>query len=106
VSPTPRIRPALLDQAHSGRRGASVVHRRLLRVVRTDPRDYAPDGSVEHEGADCSGGCRWYLPLAGPLGADWGVCANRLSHRAGLLTFEHQGCGQFEASLDVEDDRG
>jgi hypothetical protein len=23
---------------------------------------------------------------------DWGVCGNPRSHRAALLTFEHQGC--------------
>jgi hypothetical protein len=27
---------------------------------------------------------------------DWGVCANPASPRLGLLTFEHQGCPQFE----------
>ena len=30
---------------------------------------------------------------------DWGVCANPKSPRAGLLTFEHQGCPEF-AALD------
>ena len=38
----------------------------------------------------------WDAILAGPLGADWGVCMNQRSPRAGLLTFEHQGCPQFE----------
>jgi len=28
---------------------------------------------------------------------DWGVCANPKSPRAGLLTFEHQGCPAFTA---------
>jgi hypothetical protein len=45
---------------------------------------------------DCSGGCRWYHILAGRRGQDWGVCANPRSPRAGLLTFEHQGCREFE----------
>ena len=48
--------------------------------------------------ADCSCGCRWYRKLAGPLGWNWGVCANPRSHRCGLLTFEHQGCLHFEAT--------
>ncbi|MGH7577399.1 MAG: DUF3027 domain-containing protein, partial [Longimicrobiales bacterium] len=47
---------------------------------------------------DCSSGCQFYLPLDGELGADWGVCTNPASHRAGKLTFEHQGCPQFEAA--------
>jgi hypothetical protein len=34
--------------------------------------------------------------LIGPASLDWGVCGNPRSHRAGLLTFEHQGCGEFE----------
>jgi hypothetical protein len=41
-------------------------------------------------------GCRWYVKLQGSLGHDWGVCTNAQSHRCGLLTFEHQGCQQFE----------
>jgi len=46
--------------------------------------------------ADCSCGCRHYVPLEGKEGADWGVCTNPRSPRAGLLTFEHQGCEFFE----------
>ena len=47
------------------------------------------------EAADCSCGCKHYVTLAGALGADWGVCTNPWSPRAGLLTFEHQGCEFF-----------
>jgi hypothetical protein len=46
--------------------------------------------------SDCSGGCEWYHTLIGPASLDWGVCGNPVSHRAGLLTFEHQGCPEFE----------
>jgi hypothetical protein len=49
---------------------------------------------------DCSCGCRHFLPLQGQLGHDWGVCANSKSPRAGLLTFEHQGCAEFEAEAE------
>lgn len=65
------------------------------------PTDFAPYGDVErgqvtnYEG-DCSSGCRWFHVLAGTRGQDWGVCANSESPRAGLLTFEHQGCLYFE----------
>lgn len=41
---------------------------------------------------------RWYYILGGQLGQDWGICANPESPRAGLLTFEHQGCPQYEAN--------
>jgi hypothetical protein len=35
--------------------------------------------------------------LTGDVGLDWGICANAKSPRAGLLTFEHQGCPDFES---------
>jgi hypothetical protein len=83
-------------------------HRHLLSIVKYAALDYAPygdddrdlpnaDGSGAH---DCSCGCRFYRPLEGALGSDWGVCANPMSHRAGLLTFEHQGCRQFASDED------
>jgi hypothetical protein len=41
--------------------------------------------------------CIHFLKLPGKPGLDWGVCANPVSPRVGLLTFEHQGCEQFES---------
>lgn len=79
-------------------------HEELRAVLRCLPDDWEgygetprvrPDGSW---GADCSMDCRWYAKLAGQLGQDWGVCTNPQSHRAGLLTFEHQGCPHHERS--------
>ncbi len=82
-------------------------HKHLQLIVRRLPDDWAPYGSTPRDGgdgqswgSDCSQGCRFFLPLAGPLGNDWGACGNPLSHRAGLLTFEHQGCGKFERPGD------
>jgi len=46
---------------------------------------------------DCSCGCKWFHPLEGKEGADWGVCLNDESARGGFLTFEHMGCGKFES---------
>jgi hypothetical protein len=37
------------------------------------------------------------VKLANEIGNDWGVCSNPESPRAGLLTFEHQGCTAFQA---------
>jgi hypothetical protein len=31
-----------------------------------------------------------------PALLDWGACGNPAIHRAGLLTFEHQDCPEFE----------
>lgn len=81
------------------------LHGHLLKLVKRLPTDFEPYGERDRETAepsgDCSCGCRHFVPLAGDLGFDWGVCANAASPRSGLLTFEHQGCPQFEA----EDDR-
>jgi hypothetical protein len=69
----------------------------MWRVVHQLPEDYESNGNTPREDAsDCSCGCRYFIKLAGPLGMDWGICANPASHRAGLLTFEHQGCLAFE----------
>jgi hypothetical protein len=46
-------------------------------------------------GGDCFGGCKWLHTLSGPASLDWGVCGNPASHRAGLLTFAHQGRPEF-----------
>jgi hypothetical protein len=74
------------------------THADLRAVCTATDDDYAPYGTAERGDApDCSWGCRWAVRLAGALGADWLVCANPRSHRRGLLTFEHQGCGAFEA---------
>ncbi len=81
------------------------LHEHLLKLVKKLPTDFEPFGERDREtaepSADCSCGCRHFLPLAGELGFDWGVCANPASPRSGLLTFEHQGCPQFEAEDDL-----
>lgn len=76
-------------------------HKRLRMVLITRIEDYDPWGLNKrwrdpHQAyPDCSCGCRFFVPLDGALGGDWGVCSNPESHRAGLLTFEHQGCQKF-----------
>jgi hypothetical protein len=76
------------------------LHRHLLEIVQRLPSDFEPYGCRSRDddwGPDCSCGCKYFLPLEGSLGMDWGVCANPASPRASLLTFEHQGCQSFEA---------
>ena len=72
------------------------LHNHLLSICRYLPSDFEPYGQRERNAPDCSCGCMHFLKLPGKLGMDWGVCANPASPRAGLLTFEHQGCEQFE----------
>lgn len=81
-----------------------ITHDDLWQVTKKLDEDYAPYGKLDREtafhgtwGMDCSSGCRFYAKLAGKLGGDWGVCTNPDSHRAGLLTFEHQGCAKAES---------
>lgn len=50
---------------------------------------------VDNFGVDCSCGCYYFIELQDS--GDWGVCCNPESPRAGLLTWEHQGCqGHFK----------
>ncbi len=46
------------------------------------------------------GGCFRYLRLLGPIGEDWGVCANGKSPFDGTVRFEHDGCDAFAAADD------
>ncbi len=74
-------------------------HEALWEVVKKLPTDFEPYGVRERLSEDCSSGCSWFHLLAGNRGQDWGVCANPKSPRAGLLTFEHQGCPEFEHDI-------
>ena len=81
----------------------------LRSIVKALPSDFEPWGERSRDedwSPDCSCGCRWFVPLEGMLRYDWGVCYNPASPRRGLLTFEHQGCQEFEdgdEDLDYED---
>ena len=88
-------------------------HERLFSVTKRLPTDYTDyGGDVERwaddgDYPDCSMGCKWFVPLEGVLGADWGVCSKLGAPRAGLLTFEHQtgrGCFEYgEEEIFTED---
>ncbi len=79
------------------------LHEHLLSIYRRLPSDFQPYGERErNDEPDCSVGCKYFLQLPGNLGTDWGVCINPVSPRAGLLTFEHQGCEQFESDETEE----
>jgi hypothetical protein len=75
-------------------------HEALWGVANKLSTDFEAYGKRERSGSvpseDCSCNCRWFPVLEGTRGMDWGVCANPKSPRAGLLTFEHMGCPQYE----------
>jgi uncharacterized Zn-finger protein len=79
-----------------GRDESPSLHEHLHTICRRLPSDFEPYGERERTGPDCSCGCRHFMKLPGKLGMDWGVCTNAASPRSGLLTFEHQGCEQFQ----------
>ena len=85
-----------------------ITHGELLKLVKHLDSDFEPYGKRSREadyGPDCSCGCRYFVPLEGNLGLDWWVCVNPKSPRCGLLTFEHQGCREFEEEDEAEKER-
>ena len=76
---------------------AELANEQLWHVCQRKPSDFEPYGQRTRLTAlDCSCGCKWFHTLSGPASKDWGGCGNPASPRAGLLTFEHQGCSEFE----------
>lgn len=72
-------------------------HEQLWDVCQRKATDFEPYGQrTRLTATDCSCGCKWFHILSGSASKDWGVCGNALSPRAGLLTFEHQGCPEYE----------
>lgn len=80
------------------------IHSNLFSVLKILPTDYQEYGGeikrwadVDKDYPDCSRGCKHFVKLDRNLGNDWGVCANKNSPRAGMLTWEHQtGVNCFE----------
>ncbi|MFG1722055.1 DUF3027 domain-containing protein [Micromonospora chalcea] len=69
------------------------IHRRW--VARRN-RDTAAAGYLERWYDEQCGSCRFWFPLAGELGSDYGACANGDSPFDGRVQFEHDGCDEFE----------
>ena len=75
------------------------IHRRWVAGVNRsgDENDARYDESWAWE--QC-GACRFWMPLAGTLGLDWGACANGASPFDRRVMFEHDGCEHFEGDPD------
>ena len=74
------------------------LHRLFWKVCRNQTAYWA---STDTQHPDCSCGCKWFVCLL--YMGDWGVCACPESPRAGLLTFEHMGCGHFKRGKSPEE---
>lgn len=82
-----------------------VTHEMFLKKTQNLPTDFAPYGTRDRDkdwAPDCSCGCLHFRTLDGLAGGDWGVCSNPKSPRAGLLTFEHAGCPQYEDEPEAD----
>ncbi len=85
---------------------SGLTHEHMLSLMVRLPSDFEPYGERSRETdwcPDCSCGCKWFAAIEGRLGSDWGVCANPASPRIGLLTFEHQGCKQYEDNPELHE---
>lgn len=78
-------------------RFSAETHRRWL----GDRNRKQEEGSYRAEWwqAQC-GACRYWVALSGALGNDCGACSNAASAFDGRVRFEHDGCEQFEKSID------
>jgi hypothetical protein len=81
----------------------SDLHELFWSAVKKLPSDFEPYGQRSRSeltpsmemGMDCSCMCKHFHVLE-EMPLDWGACTNLKSPRCGLLTFEHQGCYQYE----------
>lgn len=48
--------------------------------------------------------CKYYVPLEGRLGFDWGACTNPLSEYDGEAVFEHWTCANYTLPDGVPED--
>ena len=78
-------------------RYATETHERWLeqRNRRQESADYDDEWWAEQCGA-----CRFWVPLSGALGHDYGGCTNPASRFDGRVRFEHDGCDYFEQAID------
>lgn len=74
------------------------IPKNLIDITIKLPSDFQPYGERSREedyGPDCSYNCKYFAKLQDHPN-DFGVCINKRSPRRGLLTFEHQGCKDYE----------
>lgn len=78
-------------------RRASETHARWIESLRSAHGRTTPpkiDGDEDSSLYQCLN-CRYYVPLSGLLGRDWGVCSNSRSTHDRETVFEHFGCVSY-----------
>ncbi|MEV6283673.1 DUF3027 domain-containing protein [Kribbella sp. NPDC051770] len=71
------------------------IHRRWVQHRTRFPGD---SGYLDSWTEQQCGACRFWFPLAGNLGNDYGACANATSPHDRTVMFEHDGCDAFTPS--------
>jgi hypothetical protein len=80
------------------------VHKRWREQIVPISRVPGTPGYKEEWYNEQCGACKYYLPLTGRFGDDWGVCSNPDSSFDGKVKFEHDGCDSFSLNPIVEVD--
>ncbi|HEY9777688.1 MAG TPA: hypothetical protein V6C81_28255 [Planktothrix sp.] len=105
------VRKNGLRKSSAEKSASDALHSLLWSIAPKLPSDFEPYGQRSRtdssEGkdvvSDCSSNCKHFQVLQS-MPHDWGVCTNKRGPRCGLLTFEHQGCHEFEPALKDESD--
>jgi len=71
---------------------AAACHKRWME--RRNRKQESPRYRDEWWAEQC-GRCRYFIPLTGVLGSDYGACSNPASAFDGTVRFEHDGCVEF-----------
>jgi hypothetical protein len=81
---------------------AQTTHQRWIANRYRDPGSPGFDWD-KWAGKECMT-CRFYIPLMGILGADYGACSNPDSPFDGSVRFEHDGCEAYSENEDYWND--
>lgn len=87
-----------------GRERVLSVEGRREALARWTEGDFGPRSSMARHAPGPCGSCGFWMPLAGSLRSELGVCANAFSPADGHAVTVDHGCGAHsEASLEVHD---
>lgn len=93
VAPASREGEPVEEHARRSRKTLDDIHSRW--VARRHRITGSPGYREEWYSQQC-GSCRFWFPLAGEMGTEYGACANAQSELDGRVMFEHDGCDSFE----------